>query len=122
MYVYIHTCTIHVKKNATICKFVHHFLIRNCAALLWFVREAPGFGIAAFFFAKRATFSRQRHHSPRIAALYKTVHCGTAIKVGRFWWGKSGTHARGVAGTKKAGEGGKQFHLSCKHKYAEALL
>ena len=47
MYMYIHT--IHVKNNATICKFVHHFLIRNRAALLWFVREAPGFGIAAGF-------------------------------------------------------------------------
>ena len=34
-----------------------HSLIRNCAALLWFVREAPGYGIASFF-AKCAAIRR----------------------------------------------------------------
>ena len=57
------------------------FLIRNRAALLWFVREAPGYGIAALFakcaviFGKRAAFSRQKVPQSNLA------HCGAAIKV-----------------------------------------
>ena len=37
-------------------------------------------------------FTGKRHRNPRIA-LYKTAHCGTAIKVRHFWWEKSGAHA-----------------------------
>ena len=51
-------------------KFVHHFfapqVYENRDALLWFVWEVPGYGIAALFakrtaiFAERTAFSRQK--------------------------------------------------------------
>ena len=51
-------------------KFVHRFfaphVYENRAALLWFVGEVPGYGIAALFakctaiFAERTAFSRQK--------------------------------------------------------------
>ena len=97
------------KRTQQFVKFVCCFLIRNCAALLWFVRKVPGYGIEAVFakhatiFAKRTAFSQQkasqsgkRRHNPWNAALYKTVHCDAAInlndKVRCFWWEKSGAH------------------------------
>ena len=51
-------------------KFVHSFLIRNHATLLWFVREVPGYGIAALF-AKRAAIWRTR-----IIFMAKGLDCG----------------------------------------------
>ena len=68
---------VRVKKNTTIVKFVRHFLIRNHATLSWFASE----------------FVREAPRYPWIAALYKTTHCGTAIKMRRFWWEKSSAHA-----------------------------
>ena len=41
------------KRMQQFVKFVRRFLIRNCAALLWFVQKALRYGIAALF-AKRA--------------------------------------------------------------------
>ena len=89
--------TVHVKKNATICKICATLLIRNCATLLWFVGGAPGYGIAAIF-AKHATIRRtccifMERHNSWILVLYKTAHCDATIKVLRFWREKSGTHA-----------------------------
>ena len=39
----------YASKNATICKICAHLFDKNRAALLWFVREVPGYGIAALF-------------------------------------------------------------------------
>ena len=39
-------------------KFVRHFLIRNRALLLWFVREAPRYGIAALYAKHAAIFAK----------------------------------------------------------------
>ena len=79
-------CMVHVKKNATICKIcaplfdkkLHHTFmvcagntrIRNCGT----------------FYQTRRIFTA------RVAALYKTAHCGAAIKVRHFWWEKSSAH------------------------------
>ena len=69
------------KRMQQIVKFVHHFLIRNYATLLWFVREAPGYGIAALF-AKCAAIQQMWH--------IFTAKGGT---LWHFWWEKSSTHA-----------------------------
>ena len=66
-------------------KFVHHFLIRQHTALLWF---ASGF----LPNANMLHFHGKKHHKPWILAFYKTVHCGAAIKVWRTRWEKSGAH------------------------------
>ena len=96
-------------------KIVPHFY-ENCAALLWFVREAPRYGIAALFvkratiFAKCTAIRRTRHiftakgavirQKARIVALYKT-DCGAlqdgALRYGHqsvaLLVGESGTNA-----------------------------
>ena len=46
--------TVRIKKNAIICEIFALLFDKIRIALLWFVWEAPGYGIAAFFFAKRA--------------------------------------------------------------------
>ena len=55
------------KTTQQFVKFVRSFLIRNRAALLWFVREAPGYGIAALFAKRTAIFAK-------CAAIWRT-HC-----------------------------------------------
>ena len=45
------------KRMQQFVKSVHRFLIRNHATLLWFVREAPGYGIAALFAKCTVIFS-----------------------------------------------------------------
>ena len=78
---------------------MRHFFIGNHTVLLWFVREAPGYGIAALF-SKRAAVRRMcRIFTAKgtaflgLCVLYKTAHCGAAIKVQHFWLEKSGAHA-----------------------------
>ena len=51
MYTYV--LTVHVKKNATICKICAPLFTRNRATHLWLVQETSGYGMAALF-AKRA--------------------------------------------------------------------
>ena len=59
------------KRMQQFAKFVRCFLIRNRTALLWFVRKAPGYRIAAFF-AKRATIFA------KCAAIRRTCRTFTA--------------------------------------------
>ena len=42
--------------------------------------------------ANAAHFHGKNRCDPWIVVLYKTVHCGTAIKMWRTWWEKSGTN------------------------------
>ena len=97
---------------------MHHNLIRQHAALLWFASVFVGVmcrirNCSAFCqtrrnsantpqFGEHTAFSRQKAvhffhgkkcRNPRIAPLYKTSHCGTAIKVRHTRWEKSGAHA-----------------------------
>ena len=84
IYIYIYMVYTH-QKNATICKICAP-LFRT--TLLWFVREAPGYGIAAIFCQTCRDLANALHfrcRNPLIAALYKTAHCGAAIKVRQFW-------------------------------------
>ena len=64
------------KRRQQFVNFVRRNLTGQRATLLWFasgiVQEAQEYGIAV---------------------LYKTAHCGTAIKVRRTRWEKSGAHA-----------------------------
>ena len=53
---YIPVATVRIKNNATICQICVPFFR---TALLWFVQEAPGYGIAVLF-AKRAAIRRTR--------------------------------------------------------------
>ena len=61
-------------------KFVRHFLAphfyENHAALLWFVREAQGYGIAALF-AKRATIRQTRRVFMAKGAAILGLRCST---------------------------------------------
>ena len=87
-------------------KFVHHFFdhkschtfmvcagstgIWNCSTFCQMCRNSVN---TPHFHGKRRHNRGKRRHNPCLAALYKTVHCGAAIKVRHFWWEKSGTHA-----------------------------
>ena len=81
-------------------KFVHHFLVRNCVTLFWFVQEVSGYGIMALF-GRCAAIRRTRHifmaKGAVIQGLWRftrrRAHCGAAIKVRHFWWEKSGARA-----------------------------
>ena len=96
----------YVKKNTTICKICAALFDNKLRRTFMVCAQSTGilncgaFAARAAIFAKRTAFSRQkapqsgkRYRSLCIAALYKTVHCGTAIKVRHFWWEKSDAHA-----------------------------
>ena len=86
------TCQVRMQQFV---KFVRRFLIRKCVALLWFasgfVREAPDTELQRFL-PNALHFHGKKRRNPWIAALYKTAHCGAAIKVRRTWRGKNGAH------------------------------
>ena len=108
-YVYIYALKAHVhlheqspaymvygKKNATICRICAPRFDKKHAVLLWFasgfVRKAY---CGAFCQTHRNSASAPHFHGkkrPRIAALYKTAHCGTAIKIQYTRWEKCGAH------------------------------
>ena len=84
------------KRMQQFVTFVRHFSIRNCAALLLLVREALGYGVVALFVVRAEIFCQPCHNSANAVhsqKLYKTEHCGAAIKVRHFWWEKSVAHA-----------------------------
>ena len=128
--------TVHVKRMQQLVKFVRHFLIKNCAALLWSVWKALGYVIVALF-AKCATFSQQKAPHPWIAgtlqdgalrhgyqsvalpALYKTAHCGTAIKV---WHCRHFTRRRTVARPSKCGTAGTLQDGALRHGHQSVAL
>ena len=64
--------------------------IRNCGA---FCQTCRDFCQTHRNSEKAPHFHGKRRHNPAKGALYKTAYCGAAIKVLRFWWEKSGTHA-----------------------------
>ena len=85
--VWIYSRMVRVKKNAIICQMCapffdkisrHNFMVCAGSGEIRQMRR--------IFTAKGAAILQKVPH-------YKTAHCGTAIKVRRFWWEKSGTHA-----------------------------
>ena len=96
------TDTVCVKNNATICKMcAPHFDKKTRCTLMIFLWNCVGstgmWNCSAFCqthhnLANAPHFHGKRRRNPCIAALYKTAHCGTAIKVRHTWWKKSNTH------------------------------
>ena len=74
-------------------KFVRHFFISTHSILLWFasgfVQEAPRYKIVALFVKCTTIWRTCPIFTAKVALLYKTMHCGTPIKVRCE---KSGTH------------------------------
>ena len=94
-----------------VCRFFTPYFYENRTALLWFVREAPGYGITAFFCQTRHNsanvpyFHSKRLRNPAKGAAIRILglqhftrrctaarpsKCGTfAIKMWCFWWEKA---------------------------------
>ena len=68
---------------------------RRDTELRHFLPNAPQFGDHATFSRQKVKVSQsgKRHCNPRIAALYKTAHCGVAIKVPALLAGESSVNA-----------------------------
>ena len=109
-----YTYTVHVKKNASEDCFQPASAMAPTMGISWQKKLNPD-AIPTIFerleptgttickkcvplFDKKSfrTFmvcAGRRRHNSWIAALYRTAHCGAAIKVRCFWWEKSGAHA-----------------------------
>ena len=101
--------TVYAKNNATICeicaplfekKLRHTFMV--CAGSAWirncgtFCRTCRDFRQTRRNLVKVPHFHGKRRRNTRIAALYKTAHCGVAIKVPTFLVGEKQRTCRHV--------------------------